>query len=238
MPDGSVARQRAFQFNLPRLGEDLPEVCRFTIVARTEDGFEHTPRRSRLRLTRRMRGPCHPFSGPIRSEVTADGVPPDAVMYVERATIDDDGWLSVCGWTVAFSALESIWVLVGERRIGEARAGAARPDVAAIFPRLPERVVVRASACRCHWMKRTAGRGRFGWKRCTRTASAAAKACRSSENDMETDPEMPRSGQAPTQAIGDSVTTLEPAAGVAPEPAAIEMYCDAALLTVDGFFIG
>ena len=98
MPDGTAARQRGFQFNLPRPGDGRVERCAFQIIARTEDGFEYAEK-FEIELDPTAGDPVAVVSGPARS--MPGGARPYTVMYVERATIDPDGMLAVHGWAVS-----------------------------------------------------------------------------------------------------------------------------------------
>ncbi|MDR3533530.1 MAG: glycosyltransferase family 9 protein [Rhodopila sp.] len=136
MPDGSPARQRAFQFNLPRPGDGNPERCAFQLIARTEDGFEYAENYE-IDVDPTAGDPVSVVSGPTRSAVAFGAVRPYAVMYIERGTIDGDGILSVQGWAVSLGPILAVQVFAGEERISKARLGGEREDVAMVFPAFP-----------------------------------------------------------------------------------------------------
>jgi ADP-heptose:LPS heptosyltransferase/GT2 family glycosyltransferase len=133
MPEGTRGRQRIFRFNLPRIAVGGPEQCAFQVIARTEDGFEHTEAytididRATTAVTV-VSGPTNP---------AASAAPPYALVFIERATLDPDGILSVQGWAVSFGAIQSIHVLADDTFISEAVHRSERPDVAAAFPAYP-----------------------------------------------------------------------------------------------------
>jgi ADP-heptose:LPS heptosyltransferase/GT2 family glycosyltransferase len=136
MPDGSPARQRTFQFNLPRPGGGQPERCAFQVIARTEDGFEYAEDFA-IDIDATAPAPVSVLSGPAHSPIAFGASRPFAVMYIERGTIDGDGVLSVQGWAVSLGSILAIQIFAGEQRISEAVAGGERDDVAMVFPGYP-----------------------------------------------------------------------------------------------------
>jgi ADP-heptose:LPS heptosyltransferase/GT2 family glycosyltransferase len=136
LPDGRSATQRAFQFNLPRLGDGRPERCRFQIIAQTEDGFEHA-QAFEVELDASAPDPISLVAGPTLASAVPGRARPYAAVYIEYGTIDGDGILSVKGWAVALAPMEAVQIFAGEQYIGDATTGAERGDVATVFPGYP-----------------------------------------------------------------------------------------------------
>ena len=158
MPDGTLGRQRAFQFNLPRPGDGRTEKCGFQIVARTLDGFEYaetfeiTIDHSAANIVSVTAGPTRPFPG---------GGRPFTVLYIERGTIDADGVLVLLGWAVALAPTLAVNVFADEDRIAKATIGGERDDVAGVFPAYPNaRLSGFSLTCQLDPANRDAGRVR------------------------------------------------------------------------------
>ncbi len=134
MPDGSPARQRVFQFNLPRPGDGRTERCAFQIVAHIEDGFEYVED-FEIEIDPTAGEAVSIVSGSIRSAPGASG--PHAILYLERATINAQGGLFLQGWAVSLGTILAVQVFAGEMQVAEARIGEERDDVAAAFPAYP-----------------------------------------------------------------------------------------------------
>ena len=83
MPDGAPARQRAFQFTLPRQAGGRPERCTFQIVARAIDGREHAESFT-IELDPAAAEPVSMIAGPARSGLGVGGTRAHVLMYVER----------------------------------------------------------------------------------------------------------------------------------------------------------
>jgi ADP-heptose:LPS heptosyltransferase/GT2 family glycosyltransferase len=132
MPDGTPGRLRGFRFNLPRPGEGEAERCRFQIVARTEQGFEYAED-FEIDVDPAAGEQVSVVAGPVRTI----GARPYAVMYIERGTIDGDGILSVEGWAMSLGPTLAVQIFADEERIGKAKIGGEREDVAAAFPGYP-----------------------------------------------------------------------------------------------------
>jgi lipopolysaccharide heptosyltransferase II len=136
MPDGTPARQRAFQFNLPRPGDGRAERCAFQIVARTEDDFEYAADFV-VELDSTAAAPVSVISGPTRSAGSFGGARAFTIMYIERATIDGDGILAVQGWAVSLGPILALQIFAGDERIAKAKMGGDREDVGAAYPGYP-----------------------------------------------------------------------------------------------------
>ncbi|MEA2727205.1 MAG: hypothetical protein QOF70_1680, partial [Acetobacteraceae bacterium] len=134
MPDGTPARQRGFQFNLPRPGDGRTETCAFQIIARTEDGFEYAETFA-LDIDPTAGDPVSVSAGPTRGIST--GGRPHAVIYIERGTIDADGMLSVEGWAVSLGQTLAVQIYADDERISKAKIGGERDDVAGALPAYP-----------------------------------------------------------------------------------------------------
>jgi ADP-heptose:LPS heptosyltransferase/GT2 family glycosyltransferase len=134
MPDGTLGRQRGFQFNLPRPGDGRRQKCAFQIIARTQDGFEYAENFA-LYVDPSATDPVTLTAGPTRGILGL--ARPYTVMYVERGSIDPDGMLSVAGWAVSLGPTLAVQVFADDERISKAKIGGERGDVAAVFPTYP-----------------------------------------------------------------------------------------------------
>jgi hypothetical protein len=137
LPDGTPARQRGFQFNLPRPGGVRTARCKFQIIARTEDGFEYAED-FEIDVDPTAGDPISVIAGPTR--LTVGAARPYTVMYIERGTIDSEGVLSVVGWAVSLGPTLLVQIFVDDERISEAKIGGEREDVASVFPAYPKAV--------------------------------------------------------------------------------------------------
>jgi glycosyltransferase involved in cell wall biosynthesis len=135
LPDGRPARQRAFHFNLPRPADRFQERCRFQVVARRDDGLE-VAEAFEIDIDPAAAAPVRLVAGPAR-EGAASGPRPHAVAYIERAAIDPDGMLTVEGWAISLVPVLAVQVYAGEERVGKARLGLDRGDVAMAYPAYP-----------------------------------------------------------------------------------------------------
>jgi ADP-heptose:LPS heptosyltransferase/GT2 family glycosyltransferase len=135
MPDGRPARQRGFQFNLPRPGLDASGLCAFQIVARTETGQEHAETYT-VDFDAASRHVAV-VSGPTALGIASGPARPHVMVYIEHATLDPDGLLSVSGWALAMGSILALQVYADEERVGKARHGDERADVAAAHPGFP-----------------------------------------------------------------------------------------------------
>ena len=111
-----------------------PEQCQFDITARREDGTEHT-QTFELEIDPAAEAPVSVVSGP--TDPRASSVPPHALLFIERATIDVSYNLTVQGWAVSFGPIQSVRVLVDDAFVGEAVYGGERQDIAGAFPIYP-----------------------------------------------------------------------------------------------------
>jgi ADP-heptose:LPS heptosyltransferase/GT2 family glycosyltransferase len=132
-PDGTPARRRAFQFNLPRPANGRAERCAFRIVARTGGG-QHTEN-FEIDVDQATDHPVSFIAGRTCAIVDAF---PYSLLYIERGTIDADGILSVLGWAVSLGAgVPAVQIFAGPVRVSEANIGEEREDIAAVFPAYP-----------------------------------------------------------------------------------------------------
>jgi hypothetical protein len=133
-PDGTPGRYRGFQFNLPRPGP-AAATCRFDLVARTAGGTEQT---ETYELDYDgISGRVAVLSGQSVPGAGGGSVRPHCIAYVERATLDPEGVLTINGWAVAMGPVLALQVFVDEERIGKARYGSERDDVAAVHHSFP-----------------------------------------------------------------------------------------------------
>jgi ADP-heptose:LPS heptosyltransferase/GT2 family glycosyltransferase len=136
LPDGTTGVQLTF---LLTLSLDRPlEVGNgnFTIAARTFAGatevaafvLERVPEDPNLgRIT----------SGPTASNVVVASLPPSTMIFTETATVEPDGTLRLSGWAVSRNRLLAIQILLDDERIGSAKPGGVRDDVAVAHASYP-----------------------------------------------------------------------------------------------------
>ena len=136
LPDGTHAKQRAFHFTLAYLNNRADGPCHAVISARTADGQVYEEP-FELAIDPQGPEPVVLVAGPTQSAATGPGVRPPVVVYVERATLDDDGQLQLQGWSIALTTLVTVQVFADEERISAARLGGARDDVASVYPAYP-----------------------------------------------------------------------------------------------------
>ncbi len=228
LPDGQPGYRRTFQFNLPRSAGVDPEKCEFVIAAKTGDGFDHAetfalaidPAADSVAVV----------SGPTGSALTAGAARPHATMYIERATIDVHGVLSVHGWAVALSPVLAVQILADEDPVAKAGFGGERDDVAMAFPGYPN-----------------AGSGGFsltikldGVSREAGFVRARAVFANGFSQETAIPVERPRHRASAPISGADGLQADGLAAAEAPSvprakaDAPIEMYCDDAVLSRDG----
>nr|WP_294509934.1 glycosyltransferase family 9 protein [uncultured Rhodopila sp.] len=134
--DGSPGRHRAFRFNLPRQPLGVPERCAFQVIALTDDGLEYRED-FEIDLDPLAEPPVSFVSGPSRSATEGGGGRPYVVMYIERAVIDGDDFLSVRGWAISLAPVLAVEIFGGQDHLGDADFGEDREDVAAAFSGYP-----------------------------------------------------------------------------------------------------
>jgi ADP-heptose:LPS heptosyltransferase/GT2 family glycosyltransferase len=136
LPDGTEARQRSFQFSLARLEAHAAGPCSCRIVVRTaservhEEPFE-------LSVDPDGPDPVVVRSGPVYPAANYASVRPPAIIFVERALLDNDRNLQVYGWTIAQSPIILVQAFVGEQRVGSVGVTGERDDVARVYPAYP-----------------------------------------------------------------------------------------------------
>lgn len=135
LPDGTPARQRAFQFSLPMM-QDAAAPCRCTIMVRTGDSQVHTETFD-LHVDPTATPPVSVLTGPTQPVHTYEGVRPPVVLYVERAAIDSDGTLTLHGWSVAMTRIITVQAFIDDSRIAAAICGIERDDVGNTYPNYP-----------------------------------------------------------------------------------------------------
>ena len=127
-------RQRAFQFNLPRPGDGRVERCAFQIIASFEDGSEHAED-FQIEVDPATDDQVAVIAGP--TGMLTGGSRPHTVLYIESATIDPDGLVSVVGWAVSLAPILAVRVGATDSPIADATLGAPREDVGRAFPAYP-----------------------------------------------------------------------------------------------------
>ncbi len=133
LPDGTAATQYVFHINLP-LPRDQGHRIRTCVVAvRMQDGDSYEERFDLL-VDSSGSVPISVAAGPTCSSLTYAHVKPPVMLYVERAALDNRGQLLVHGWAVSLTTIMAVQVHVDEARIGAAKFGSRRDDVADAFP--------------------------------------------------------------------------------------------------------
>lgn len=249
MPDGTRGRQRMFRFNLPRPGGGDAERCRFQIVVRTDHGVEHAQDYD-VKVDPAAAVPVSVVSGPTSPQ--ASSMPPHALVFIERGSIDANAVLTVQGWAVSFAPIQAVRVLLDGTFVSEAVYGNQRRDVEGAFPAYPNALlsgfgltIKLDEACRDATTVRvgTVCLNGFGHAESIPLEQASAAAVVPTPEPVAL---IGRSPSYPPSLIGDS--DEDPLAGLMLPPntaaalpdrqpdegARIEMYCDAAELTGDG----
>ncbi len=138
---GSVPGQspdiQAFQFHIARPAGNRAEHLRFQLLASTGGGVQSTETFV-LETDPISDQPVLVSGGSVRPDITSLGVLPRAILYIDRATIDSDGVLSVQGWSVSLDPILTVQVFAGAIAAGKARLRQERPDVAADYPAYPD----------------------------------------------------------------------------------------------------
>lgn len=136
LPDGTLGRQRAFHFNVPRLQTEAGGAYDVTVAARTADGVTHEEAFA-LSVAPHDPQPVTLLSGPTQNTMSSAGIRPPAIVYVERAVVDGDGNLNVHGWAIALTTLVTVEIFADEALMSAARLGGFRDDVAGVYPAYP-----------------------------------------------------------------------------------------------------
>ncbi|HVY16124.1 MAG TPA: hypothetical protein VHB27_12945, partial [Rhodopila sp.] len=134
-PNAAPTWQVGFQLNLPRPRHGAAGASDFRILARTETGQEHVQDYTLDFNPDTGHGVL--VSGPTNPALAHTPARPHAIVYIERAMLDQDGVLSVSGWALAMRPILALQVHADEERVGDARFGERREDVAAAHPSFP-----------------------------------------------------------------------------------------------------
>lgn len=111
----------AFSATVPP-GQDISEASELAVAVRTVRG--EAGRRSVGLLPAQPRTGAAAETWPIR-------------VFAEEVRLDPAGNLQLRGWALARAPLEEVAVYLGTDRLGEARLGIERPDIAAQYPTYP-----------------------------------------------------------------------------------------------------
>jgi O-antigen biosynthesis protein len=133
LPDGTAAMQYVFHLNLPLRRDQGHRIRTCVVAVRTQDGDSYEERFDLL-VDSSGSVPISVAAGPTRSFLTYTHVKPPVILYVERAALDSRGQLLVHGWAVSLTNMVAVQVYVDEARIGAAKLGSRRDDVADAFP--------------------------------------------------------------------------------------------------------
>ncbi|MBV9252267.1 MAG: glycosyltransferase [Acetobacteraceae bacterium] len=128
--------QQVFRLDFAQRKELCEDRTSFDIVARTADGEEHRAAftvaidRNGPKIARLIEGPVSDLS------LVAKSVTP-VLLYVEKAAVDRQGVLQLVGWSIAHTQIVAVQVFIGDDRVGSARLGQLRNDIAAEYPAYP-----------------------------------------------------------------------------------------------------
>lgn len=136
LADGGIVTRHVFTLSLPRSRTAASGACDITLVVRTAGG-EIQRQTYTLVIDPLLPTQVRVQSGPTRPSADYGGEQTPVVLFVERAALDESGFLQLVGWAVSLSALVTIQVFAGEERINSPRVGMPRDDVANAFPSYP-----------------------------------------------------------------------------------------------------
>ena len=83
------------------------------------------------------RSRCRSTAGPRRPLLSLSATRPPIILYVERATLTDQGGFLLHGWALAMNPLVTVQAYLGEQRLSAAQLGVPRDDVAAHYTGYP-----------------------------------------------------------------------------------------------------
>ncbi|HXT80786.1 MAG TPA: hypothetical protein VN702_14580, partial [Acetobacteraceae bacterium] len=132
----SAKTRQMFRLGLASRNGFAGQPARFQIEARTRDGqvqqasFAVAADADSLDSARVVEGPVCDIPNAAKAFTPV-------LLYVESAAIDPAGVLRVEGWSVALRQIVAIQIFHGADRLGAARFGAARDDIAAAYPDYP-----------------------------------------------------------------------------------------------------
>ena len=131
---GAVAHR--FRFSLCRAAAEAQSPCRFVLVATagpesaTESFVVAFDRADDPSVGLTVDGPSCPPAAPDEAHAPV-------VVFVERATVAEDGQVSLLGWALSRAPIAAIRVCSPTAEIGGAQIGRQRDDVAQAYPRYP-----------------------------------------------------------------------------------------------------
>ena len=134
--DDTVVTRHVFALSLPRSRTAASGACDITLVVRTANGGTHRQAYT-LAIDPLLPTQVRVQSGPTRPSADYGGELTPVILFVERAALDDSGYLQLVGWSVSLSPLVAVQVFVGEERVSSPRLGTRRDDVANVFPSYP-----------------------------------------------------------------------------------------------------
>ncbi|HTC08518.1 MAG TPA: glycosyltransferase family 9 protein [Acetobacteraceae bacterium] len=134
--DGVIVTRHVFTLSLPRSRTSARGTCDIALVVRTASGGTHRQAFA-LAIDPLLPTQVRVQSGPTRPSADYGGELTPVVLFVERAALDDSGYLQLVGWAVSLSPMVAIQVFAGEERVSSPRLGTRRDDVANVFPSYP-----------------------------------------------------------------------------------------------------
>jgi ADP-heptose:LPS heptosyltransferase/GT2 family glycosyltransferase len=134
--DGVIVTRHIFTLSLPRSRTSASGTCEIVLAVRTASGSTHR-QAYMLAIDPLLPTQVRVQSGPTRPSADYGGELTPVVLFVERAALDDSGYLQLVGWAVSLSPMVAIQVFAGEDRVSSPRLGTRRDDVANVFPSYP-----------------------------------------------------------------------------------------------------
>ena len=139
LPDGTAVTRHVFTMTLPKPRSQAGGPLNIMITARTVNNQSHRETFT-LRVDPLLPTQVRVEFGPTRPVGDYAGELAPVVLFVERASVDSNGFLQLLGWVVSLGTLVAIQVFAGEERINAPKLGVRRDDVASVFPSYPNAV--------------------------------------------------------------------------------------------------
>lgn len=136
MPDGTPGRECSFQFTLHH---EQASAARESVVQIRVMGSDRLLGKQDFTIVTDTSRPdsVQVTSGPRRPMLSLIGTRPPVILYVERASLTEDGAFVLRGWTVAMNALITVQAFLGEHRLPAAQLGVLREDVGLLYANYP-----------------------------------------------------------------------------------------------------
>ena len=136
LPDGTPGRERGFLFTLQRQPPKVAGTHTLRVRVIGHDGPLHDQEFT-LAIDPTGPEPVQITAGPRRPLLSLSATRPPIILYVERATLTDQGGFLLHGWALAMNPLVTVQAYLGEQRLSAAQLGVPRDDVAAHYTGYP-----------------------------------------------------------------------------------------------------